>query len=65
MLKGTHIVTTAEIFVNESFIKDGNMSINSGTTIPVTVLGGTVGNTTEWVEDMPAFSTRFRGVCLS
>ncbi len=51
----THIVTTAEIFVNESFIKDGTMSINAGTTIPVSVLGGTSGNTTEWVEDMPAF----------
>lgn len=51
----THIETTAQILVAESFIKNNNSGINTGTTIPVTVLGGSVGNTSEWVEDMPVF----------
>ena len=49
----THIETTAQILVDESFVKSDAATISSGTTIPVLVLGGTVGDTYEWVEDMP------------
>jgi len=51
----THIETTAQILVDEAFIKSDAATISSGTTIPVSVLGGTVGDTYEWVEDMPVF----------
>ena len=51
----THIETTAQILVDEAFIQDNDSVINSGTSIPVTVLGGTVGDIAEWVEDMPVF----------
>ena len=51
----THIETTAQVLVDEAFVKSDNTSIFAGTTIPVTVLGGTVGDLSEWVEDMPVF----------
>lgn len=47
----THIETTALVVVNDTF-KSGE-AISSGSTILVSVLGGTVGNKTEWVEDTP------------
>jgi hypothetical protein len=53
--RNTHIETTAYILVEEAFVTNGMDTISSDTTIPVTVLGGTVGDTYEWVEDMPVF----------
>jgi hypothetical protein len=50
----THIETTAQILVADAF-KKSDTSISSGSTVTVTVLGGTVGDVTEWVEDMPVF----------
>ena len=50
----THIETTAQILVADTF-KKSDTSISSGSTVTVTVLGGTVGDVTEWVEDMPVF----------
>jgi hypothetical protein len=51
----THIETTAQILVDEAFVTSDKAGINAGTTIPVTILGGTVGDISEWVEDMPVF----------
>jgi hypothetical protein len=53
--QNTHIETTAQILVDEAFVTSDTANISSGTTIPVTVLGGKVGDTYEWVEDMPVF----------
>ena len=53
--RNTHIETTAYIMVEEAFVTNDRDTISSDTTIPVTVLGGTVGDTYEWVEDMPVF----------
>ena len=53
--QNTHIVTTAYILVDEAFVKSDTTNTGSGMTVPVTVLGGTVGDTSEWVEDMPVF----------
>ena len=50
----THIETTAQILVSDAF-KTSNSGIRSGSIVPVTVRGGTVGDVTEWVEDMPVF----------
>jgi len=50
----THIETTAQILVEEVFVKS-DTSISSGSTVLVTVLGGTVGDVTELVEDTPVF----------
>jgi hypothetical protein len=50
----THIVTTAQVKVNDVFYSS-DKSIVPGSTISVSVLGGTVGNDTEWVEDTPVF----------
>jgi hypothetical protein len=49
----THIETNAQVLVNDTFKSSDNTSINSGSIITVTVLGGTVGNKTESVEDIP------------
>ncbi len=35
----THIETTAQVLVDEAFVQSNNLGINSGTTVPVTVLG--------------------------
>jgi len=51
----THIETTAQILVDEAFVTDDKAGINAGTIIPVTILGGTVGDISERVEDMPVF----------
>ncbi|MCK9593180.1 MAG: IPT/TIG domain-containing protein [Methanoregula sp.] len=51
----TQIETTAQILVDEAFIKNNNTNIKSGSTISVTTLGGTVGDISEWVEEMPVF----------
>ncbi len=51
----TKIETTAQILVDQAFIQSDMNTISSGTTIPVTIMGGRVGNITEWVEDMPIF----------
>jgi len=51
----THIETTAQIQVTDAFINSKNASISSGSTIPVTIPGGTVGDLCEWVEDQPVF----------
>ena len=51
----THIETTAQILVADAFKND--TSVSSGSTVLVTILGGTVGDVTEWVEDMPVFVT--------
>ena len=53
--RNTHIETTAYILVDEAFVKNDVSNTRPGMTIPVTVLGGTVGDTSEWVEDMPVF----------
>ena len=50
----THIETTAQILVADAF-KNSDTNISSGSAVPVSVLGGTVGDVTEWVEDMPVF----------
>ena len=50
----THIETTAQVLVADAF-KKSDTSVGPGSTVPVTVLGGTVGDVTEWVEDMPIF----------
>ena len=50
----THIETTAQIMVTDVFASK-DKSISPGNTISVTILGGTVGNDTEWVEDTPVF----------
>ena len=50
----THIETTAQVLVADAF-KKSDTSVRPGSTVPVTVLGGTVGDVTEWVEDMPVF----------
>jgi hypothetical protein len=50
----THIETTAHIQVADAF-SGADKSIRSTSTVPVIVLGGTIGDVTEWVEDMPVF----------
>jgi hypothetical protein len=49
----THIETSADVMVNETLKNINNTIINQGSTITVSVFGGTIGNTTEWVEDTP------------
>ncbi|MDO9325355.1 MAG: PKD domain-containing protein [Methanoregula sp.] len=49
----THIETTAQILVADAFKND--TGVRSGSTVPVTIRGGTVDDVTEWVEDMPVF----------
>jgi hypothetical protein len=49
----THIETTGQVLVNDT-LKNSNIPlISSGTTINITVIGGTVDNITEQVEDTP------------
>ncbi|MFA5414691.1 MAG: PKD domain-containing protein, partial [Methanoregula sp.] len=50
----THIETTAQIQVADAF-KNTDKGVSSGSIVPVTVRGGTVGDVTEWVEDTPVF----------
>lgn len=49
----THIVTTAQVLVNDTLKNTGTSVISPGSIIPVSVPGGTVGNESEWVEDTP------------
>lgn len=49
----THIETSADVLVNETLKNINTTRLTQGSTITVSVFGGTVGNTTEWVEDTP------------
>jgi len=49
----THIETIAQVLVNDTLKNNDNTTSISGNTILISVLGGTVGNDSEWVEDMP------------
>jgi hypothetical protein len=49
----THIETIAQVLVNDTLKNNDNMTSITGNTIFISVLGGTVGNDSEWVEDMP------------
>ena len=49
----THIVTIAQVQVTDSLKNTDSARNLIGSTVEVSVLGGTVGNETEWVEDMP------------
>jgi hypothetical protein len=51
--QNTHIETTAQVLVNDTFKSGDNTTIGPGSTILVTVPGGTVGNKSEFVEDTP------------
>jgi hypothetical protein len=51
--QNTHIETTAQVLVNDTLKNSDNSTSNSGTIISISVLGGVVGNDSEWVEDMP------------
>ena len=52
-IQKTHIETTAQVLVNDTLKNSGTSIISPGSTILVTVAGGTVGNESEWVEDTP------------
>jgi hypothetical protein len=49
----THIETTAQVLVNDTFKNSGSSNFSFGSIISVRVLGGTVGNLSEQVEDSP------------
>jgi len=51
--QNTHIETIAQVLVNDTLKNNDNMTSITGNTILISVLGGTVGNDSEWVEDMP------------
>jgi hypothetical protein len=51
----TGITTTVHIQVADSLKTSNNSDITAGSTVPLSIPGGTVGDTTEWVEDMPVF----------
>ena len=49
----THIETTGLVMVHETLKGNEYSAGSSGNTLSLYVLGGTVGNESEWVEDMP------------
>ncbi len=49
----THIETTAQVLLNDTLKNSGSSNLSSGSTIQVHVLGGTVDNLSEQVEDTP------------
>jgi hypothetical protein len=49
----THIETIAQVLVNDTLKNNDKTTSITGNTIFIYVLGGTVGNDSEWVEDMP------------
>jgi len=49
----THIETTGQVIVHEALKSKDNSAGITGNTLIIYVLGGTVGNESEWVEDMP------------
>jgi hypothetical protein len=51
----THIETTAQVYVNDILKNSDRSASTTGTILSMSVPGGTVGNDSEWVEDMPIF----------
>jgi len=49
----THIETTGQVMVYETLKSNDNSAVITGNTLLIHVLGGTISNETEWVEDMP------------
>jgi hypothetical protein len=49
----THIETIAQVLVNDTLKTNNNPASITGNIILISALGGTVGNESEWVEDMP------------
>ncbi len=49
----THIETIAQVLVNDTLKNNNKTAIISGNAIVISALGGTVGNESEWIEDMP------------
>jgi hypothetical protein len=49
----THIETTAQVLVNDTLKKGDSPAGSTETILSISVLGGAVGNDSEWVEDMP------------
>jgi hypothetical protein len=51
--QNTHIETIAQVLVDDMLKNSDNTTGQPGSTISISVLGGAVGNDSEWVEDMP------------
>jgi len=51
----THIETTAQVYVSDILKNSGSPASTTKTILSMSVVGGTVGNDSEWVEDMPIF----------
>lgn len=49
----THIETTAQVLVKDTLKNSDTITNITGTTLAISVQGGTVGNYSEWVEDTP------------
>jgi hypothetical protein len=58
----THIETTAQLLVNDTLKNDDILPIVPGSTISVMVMGGNVGDISEWVEDTPVLIANTEGV---
>lgn len=60
--QNTHIETTAQVLVNDMLKNSDNTTNNTGTILSISVLGGVVGNDSEWVEDMPILINNTEGI---